>query len=628
MKMHRHMHSEAKNKIFIERLRSIYGDKYDFSHVEYKGRTYSVTLICPTHGPFSVRADVALRGKGCRKCAHRDKMLESFLEKAKKAHADKYEYDMSSFIKFTRHHMRIKCPEHGWFSQEPAKHVAGQGCPKCSRDKKRLGKESIIKKFVSVHGNRYDYTFVDYKTYHTKVKVVCKQHGPFLVTPSDHVSGRGCPRCGRLHAAKKRRRPLDTVKSRLDALYDGKVSIVAESYKGTNAKALFVCAEHGQFRAHVNHVLNSHGCPQCGRKKLSKTLMLDQHEVVERMRLLLPSGVQFDPSSYSGTKHPMKFFCPKCGIIRRTPDLVFSKGFLCRCYRHGPNKFEQDVMDYLQSLGFEPTHRANNLLAEPCSSRHEIDLYVESCKLGIECHGAVWHSSLFRKDYTTIHRNKRLAAEAAGIDLIQIFDFEWGDKRKQPILKDIIRRRLGVPGVSVGARSCTVYVGPGTERLRAFMRNNHLQKAHGSIYAWLEYEGSVLAALSVIKGKNHGEYVVARSCSAIGYNIPGGFPKLLKALYQATKFTTLVFFVDRRIFSGRSLKNYGFSLVGSVPPRYVYINKSGAYVGDRRTFQRSKILKKYPHLPPASERELTEMLGLARLYDAGKDKYVLEAFPK
>ncbi len=37
---------------FIERAKAIYGDRYDYSQVEYVSAHAKVTITCPDHGPF------------------------------------------------------------------------------------------------------------------------------------------------------------------------------------------------------------------------------------------------------------------------------------------------------------------------------------------------------------------------------------------------------------------------------------------------------------------------------------------------------------------------------------------------------------------------------------------------
>ena len=69
---------------------------------------------------------------------------------------------------------------------------------------KKYTKESFIEKAVSVHGDKYDYSKVEYINCDTKVCIICPEHGEFWQTPYKHVNEKnGCPRC-----CKKNRKAL------------------------------------------------------------------------------------------------------------------------------------------------------------------------------------------------------------------------------------------------------------------------------------------------------------------------------------------------------------------------------------------------------------------------------------
>jgi hypothetical protein len=65
-------------------------------------------------------------------------------------------------------------------------------------------KETFILKAQLKHGNKYDYSKVDYQTIHTKVCIICPEHGEFWQEPCFHLSGCGCPKCGIIHTIKSK----------------------------------------------------------------------------------------------------------------------------------------------------------------------------------------------------------------------------------------------------------------------------------------------------------------------------------------------------------------------------------------------------------------------------------------
>ena len=56
-------------------------------------------------------------------------------------------------------------------------------------------KYDFFEKTKKVHGDKYDYSKVEYVNTNTKVCIICPIHGEFLQTPHNHIRGCGCPKC-------------------------------------------------------------------------------------------------------------------------------------------------------------------------------------------------------------------------------------------------------------------------------------------------------------------------------------------------------------------------------------------------------------------------------------------------
>ena len=125
-----------------------------------------------------------------------------FITKSRQKHKDKYDYSESEYID-SRTNVKIICPEHGLFLQNPQSHYNGSECPICSKStkvKSRLGdinqiKQSFIDKSNLIHNNKYNYNKVNYINSQTKVCIICPIHGEFEQTPNDHSQGHGCAKC-------------------------------------------------------------------------------------------------------------------------------------------------------------------------------------------------------------------------------------------------------------------------------------------------------------------------------------------------------------------------------------------------------------------------------------------------
>ena len=63
--------------------------------------------------------------------------------------------------------------------------------------------EQFIEKARKVHGNKYDYSKVEYVNTNTKVCIICPIHGEFWQTPNSHLQGYGCKKCTYSSISKK-----------------------------------------------------------------------------------------------------------------------------------------------------------------------------------------------------------------------------------------------------------------------------------------------------------------------------------------------------------------------------------------------------------------------------------------
>ena len=137
-----------------------------------------------------------------------EKHIKEFIEKANNIYNNKYDYSKCYFSN-QKETITVICPMHGEFSIKRANnHIAPsklQECPKCTKyasDITKKDNEYFIEKAKSIHKDKYDYSLVDYKRTHDKVKIICSEHGVFEQTPSNHYKY-GCKSCGRIIAANK-----------------------------------------------------------------------------------------------------------------------------------------------------------------------------------------------------------------------------------------------------------------------------------------------------------------------------------------------------------------------------------------------------------------------------------------
>lgn len=210
-------------KEFIEESIKIHGKKYDYINTNYVNIKTKVDIFCKIHGNFSQTAESHLNGMGCRKCGGINigkkliKSKEWFIDKAKQTHGEKYDYT-NIIYNGIKNDIEIYCNEHEiFFKQRPEHHINGSQCPLCCRDKMRIrfshNKEIFETNSRQIHGNKYDYSLVNYVNANTKVKIKCIKHNyVFEQTPGNHLSGKGCTICNESHLERDIRNVLNKYK--------------------------------------------------------------------------------------------------------------------------------------------------------------------------------------------------------------------------------------------------------------------------------------------------------------------------------------------------------------------------------------------------------------------------------
>ena len=182
-------------KEFIEKAHHVHGDQYDYSKVDYTKATNNVEIICKIHGSFMQLPYNHLKGAGCALCNKFDARKlskDEFITRSVSVHGDMFDYSKVNYVN-NKTPVEIVCHSHGSFWQKPEKHLSGHGCPNCVKNKKD-DTESFIRKARAVHGNLYDYSFVEYVDQKTKVCIVDPKYGVFWQSPCGHLNGEGNPR--------------------------------------------------------------------------------------------------------------------------------------------------------------------------------------------------------------------------------------------------------------------------------------------------------------------------------------------------------------------------------------------------------------------------------------------------
>ena len=229
--------------------------------------------------------------------------LDRFIRKCNFIYNDYYTYDKTVYTN-QRAKVIVTCPKHGDFIVAASAHLGNRGCKLCGNN--MLTQDEFIEQANKKHNNKYTYDNIEYVNKKTKISITCLNHGDFLQTPQKHLSGQGCPFCGRseISGTKKITREQFIVESnkKHNNRYD--YSLV-EELTSINNKVKIICKKHGVFEQNAySHMRDKCGCPNCGfNTSLSGDEFIKSfnNENIIKEKILFIDGKRFKVDGYDLT---------------------------------------------------------------------------------------------------------------------------------------------------------------------------------------------------------------------------------------------------------------------------------------------------------------------------------------
>lgn len=257
----------------------------------------------------------------------------------------------------------IICKKHGEFWQIPNDHLRGFKCRKCDVEQNaanRSNKQVFIKKALLVHGDKFDYSKIEYINSASKIDIICKVHGSFEQTPNSHLQGIGCPKCGaeliKLKLSDSTEKFIE--KAKLIKNNNIKYNYLKVNYINNKKKVIIICNEHGEFNQTPNSHLRGDGCPICGDKY--RPLKSNTIDFIKKCNKVHDNKYCYDKVEYNGCfkkiliicrvhgefyqqawSHVTGQGCPKCSSKTKTKE-----EYILEANQIHHNKYNYDQINY------------------------------------------------------------------------------------------------------------------------------------------------------------------------------------------------------------------------------------------------------------------------------------------
>ena len=523
---------------------------------------------------------------------------------------------------------------------------------------KKKTSDTFVLQSRNVHGDKYDYSKVEYINNSTKVCIICPEHGEFWKTPKHHLHGQGCPLCAKRDASIKRTLTTDEFIEKARKIHRDKYDYSKVKYVNNSTKVCIICPEHGEFWMTPHNHLANQGCPKCSGRYIT-----DTNYFIEKAKQIHGDKYDYSKVEYKDSKTKICIICPKHGEFWQTPqehlqhkgckecgfesvlekntksteDFIKQSNIVhhykydyskyehlqnrgCPSCSHSTSKEEVNICNYLNSIDIACKQRVKNII-----NPYELDIYIPDKKVAIEYDGVIWHSEKFGKD-KNYHLMKTELCEKQGIRLIHIFEDEWLEH--SDIVKSKLRHILGCDKdlQKVFARKCIIKEIDVT-KAREFLEKNHIQGfSRSSMYLGCFYNDNLVGVMSFKKEtKDSDKWELTRFATDINKHCIGVGGKLFKYFVKHYNPSEVKSFADRRWTMDKNNNLYvklGFYVDNILKPDYHYV------VGNQRLhkfgFRKKILLKKYADKGLSqnmTEHEMCQKLGFQRIYDCGLIKY-------
>lgn len=283
---------------------------------------------------------------------------------------------------------------------------------------------------------------------------------------------------------------------------------------------------------------------------------------------------------------------------------------------------ELELVGFLNSLGIYNIVRNTRKLIK---SGKEIDLYLPDYNIAIEYDGVYWHHEDIPHITRTYHMDKFNDCAELGIQLITIFSTFWNDKK--PIVKQLLINKLGINQDRIHARKCIIKELQCVDT-KQFLIDNHIQGyTTAELNYGLYYNNELVSVMSfgtcnsrIGIGKKEDGYELIRY--ATSKRVVGGASKLLRYFINQVQPSKIVSYSNNEWSDGGMYKKIGFTLDRDIKPSYCYISPNGSKMYHRFNFSKQKLIQK-GYDSSLTEREITRHMGLMKLWDCGKKRWIL-----
>lgn len=245
---------------------------------------------------------------------------------------------------------------------------------------KKKTQEEFIADAIKIHGNKYDYSKVEYKSMKHNVIIICPIHGEFSQRPDRHLYGNGCKKCKYSLLANEQKKSKEEFIKQARKIHGNKYNYSKVEYVNNKTSVCIICPDHGEFWQTPNKHLIGRGCQKCGVISSSLKKAYTTEEFIEKSKKVHGEKYIYDNTIYKNSYEKVKIICPIHGEFLQYPHSHLQGHGCPQCNN---SKLENEVKTLLRNnkIEFEEQKRFKWL------GLQSLDFYLPQYNLAIECQG-------------------------------------------------------------------------------------------------------------------------------------------------------------------------------------------------------------------------------------------------
>ena len=511
---------------------------------------------------------------------------------------------------------------HSWEAVVASRARNGAGCPVCAGQKPEPGvndlatlRPDLAAEWADTRFSAKDVTAGSNR----KVLWRCAEGHEWSAPIVERTSrNTGCTVC-RGRSVMPGINDLATLRPELAAEWDDESLAPTAVTVGSNKVIGWRC-QHGHtwHAAVASRALKGTGCPVCsGRRVVS-----DFNDLGTLFPLVAAEwrGGSREPGQLPVSSSEMALWeCRRGHTWRaRVADRTGGHGCPDCSAMNFSSQFEDDVAGFVADIlqGDEVVRNTRQYWSDGLK---ELDIFVPSLNVAIECNGVYWHSEANGKG-RWYHAMKHQAAAALGITLIQVWEDDWAKRR--PIVERMLAHKLGCSAEPFVHARKTVASFVSTAEARTFFNAYHIQGWVSATHYLALLHAGMPVAMMALKRTDASGHELRLERFATSARVPGAQSKLIRfAEREIPGWTNLVTFADLEVSAGELYERSGWVHDGDIRPDYKYLVRGERVHKFNYRLARFRSDPSLKYEVGLSERELAALNGLARVWDSGKIRY-------